>query len=242
MPHSQTPALSSSLCDSFHTYAYEWTPDYISWLVDGAEIRRETGDTAAAFAQNATAGMQLRFNIWPGDASFGGNFDPTILPVYQYIHWVQYSSYSNGTFQVQWSRDFTAGTLPSGWLTGNWASPKNLSTHTPSNIGFVDGYAVLALTADNALGVAGATPQDTTDGGLPGAGGSTSNTDGGSVGGQGTTANSSTLGTAGDSSGCGCRLIAAHSRKPHAVAVLLGLFFGGVLYRRRSRCTRIEKR
>jgi beta-glucanase (GH16 family) len=77
-------------------YTHEWTPDYIAWLVDGVEIRRDSGATALAFSQNATAGLQIRFNIWPEDASFGGNFSPWILPVHQYVNWVQYSSYANG--------------------------------------------------------------------------------------------------------------------------------------------------
>jgi endo-1,3-1,4-beta-glycanase ExoK len=245
VPHSQTPTLSSSLCDQFHTYAYEWTPDYISWLVDGVEIRRENGDTATAFAQNATAGMQFRFNVWPGDASFGGNFDPGILPVYQYIHWVRYSSYSNGAFEPKWSLDFTAGTMPSGWLAGNWASPKGLSTHAPGNIGFVDGFAVLALTADNALGVVGATPEDTVDGGLPGTGGSTSSPDAGNAAaagsGQNVAGSSNAVTTAGGGGGCGCRLAAAPSKREYAAVTLLGLLVGGAGYRRRSRCTRNEK-
>src|SRR5690606_38299309 len=63
--HPQKATLALDLCGAFHTYAYEWTPDYIAWFVDGMEIRRETGATAAAFADNATTGMQIRFNIWP---------------------------------------------------------------------------------------------------------------------------------------------------------------------------------
>ncbi len=65
--HSQSHPALVNPCTTYHTYAYEWTPDAIVWLVDGTEIRRETGATATAYAQNATA-MQLRFNVWPGDA------------------------------------------------------------------------------------------------------------------------------------------------------------------------------
>src|SRR5438552_352104 len=97
--HAQKHSIALDLCAGYHTYAYEWTADYISWVVDGTEIRRETGATAAAYATNASAaGMQIHFNIWPGDASFGGNFNPAILPVFEYIDWVQFSSYANGAF------------------------------------------------------------------------------------------------------------------------------------------------
>lgn len=158
--HSQKHALELDMCGAFHTYAYEWTPDAIVWLVDGVEIRRETGAVPQAFAQNASGGMQIHLNVWPGDASFGGNFNPAILPVHEYVDWVQFSTYQDGTFKQAWREDFDATTLPQGWLTGNWASPKNLSTHSPANVNFIGGYAVLSLTADDALGPAGAMPGD----------------------------------------------------------------------------------
>ncbi|HKO46328.1 MAG TPA: glycoside hydrolase family 16 protein [Polyangiaceae bacterium] len=154
--HTTKPTVSADLCTGFHVYGYEWTADYIAWSFDGKEIRRETGEAAAAFAQNASAGMQIHFNLWPGDSSFGGNFSPSILPVHQYIDWVQYSSYANGAFTLTWREDFTSPTAPTGWLTGDWGSPKNLSTHDPRNVNFLGGYAVVSLTADDATGPAGA--------------------------------------------------------------------------------------
>jgi hypothetical protein len=173
--HSQRHALDLALCDAFHTYAYEWTPDAIVWRVDGMEIRRETGATAQAFADNASAGMQLHFNLWPGDASFGGNFNPAILPVHEYLDWVQFSKYEGGAFTAAWREDFDGTSVPAGWATGNWASPKNKSTHSAQNVSFIDGFAVLSLTADDALGPAGAMPQDA---------GGTSSTAGASAGGS----------------------------------------------------------
>ena len=167
--HSEKANLSVDPCGGYHVYAYEWLPDSITWLVDGVQIRQETGDVATAYADNAPNGMQLHFNIWPGDSSFGGNFSPSILPVHQYIDWVQYSAYENGTFTLTWRQDFDGSSLPSGWSTGNWSSPKNLSTHDPRNVNFIDGYAVLSLTADDATGPAGAMPDD--DGGMSGGGG-----------------------------------------------------------------------
>jgi endo-1,3-1,4-beta-glycanase ExoK len=169
--HHQIATLQADLCGEYHTYAFEWTPSYIAYTVDGVEVRRDTGDTAAAFAENATSGMQVHLNIWPGDASFGGNFDPAILPVQEYISWVQYSSFADGAFTFQWREDFDGATLPSGWALGNWASPKSLSTHQPSNVTFTAGSAVLSLTADDATGFTGAPPPDTAPDGALGTGG-----------------------------------------------------------------------
>ena len=170
--HGKQHALQTDFCGAFHTYAFEWTPEAIVWLFDGSEIRREVGAAATAFAENASAGMQIHFNVWPGDATFGGNFSPSILPVHQYIDWVQYSAYKDGAFTLSWREDFTAATAPDGWLTGSWPSPKNRSTHAPENVNFVNGYAVLSLTADDALGPAGAMPEGSGGGAMTGAAGS----------------------------------------------------------------------
>lgn len=158
--------LAADLCGSYHVYVYEWTPEYLSWKVDGVEIRRETGDVVQAYAQNTTGkGMQLRFNVWPGDKDFGGVFSDTILPVYQYIDWVEYASYDNGTFTTQWRDDFDQPNLHARWATASWESPKNNSTHSPSNVVIRDGYVVLALTSDQATGIGQANPKATDTGG-----------------------------------------------------------------------------
>lgn len=154
----------SGLCDGYHTYAYEWTPEYIAWFVDGTEIRRDTGEHAQAYSENATEGLQFRFNVWPGNANFGGNFSDTILPVYQYVAWAQYSEYTpgagdNGTdFTLSWREEFDS--RPSGWQMGSWVSPLENSTHDSQNVVFVNGIAVLALTADDARGYTGTPPPD----------------------------------------------------------------------------------
>ena len=195
--HNAKLPLAASACAGYHVYAYEWTPDAIVWLVDGVEARRETGATAAAFADNVPAGMQIHFNVWPGDASFGGNFDPSILPVHEYVDWVQYSTYANGAFTLAWREDFAASTLPTGWGTGTWGSPKNLSTHDPLNVNFVNGFAVISLTADDAKGATGADPGDP---GQPGGAGGTAT--GGASGTSGA-GGMAAAGSGGASSGAG---------------------------------------
>jgi endo-1,3-1,4-beta-glycanase ExoK len=170
--HSQTNTMPGNSCAEYHTYGIEWTPSYIAWSVDGGEFRRDTGDTANAFSQNASAGMTIHFNIWPGNASFGGNINNTTLPVHEYLSWVQYASYDNGNFNVQWRQEFQDTGIPSGWAVGNWSSAYNLSTHNPQNVSFVDGIAVLSLTADDATGNPGIPPADDgTSGGVGATGG-----------------------------------------------------------------------
>jgi len=211
--HSQIAVVEGDLCGEYHTYTFEWTPTYIAYLVDGIEVRRDTGEAAMAFEVNAAGGMQIHFNLWPGDATFGGNFDPAILPVQQYISWVQYSSFAEGAFTLEWREDFTGGALPSGWATGNWPSPKNLSTHAPANVGFVSEMAVLSLTADDALGFSGEAPIDD-EAGPPG---SSDGGNGGSesaTGGQPTTGIPTSIG--GDGSGGSGPLGGGNSGAPGA--------------------------
>src|SRR3954447_632010 len=53
-----------TLCDQYHTYAIEWTPDYIAWFIDGAQLRKVTGAKVTEYAQNASPGMTFHFNLW----------------------------------------------------------------------------------------------------------------------------------------------------------------------------------
>jgi len=161
----------TDLCTAYHTYAIEWTPDHIAWSIDGKEVRRDTGATAQSFADNAlTLGLQYHFNIWPGNSNFGGNFSASILPVQEYISWVQYSAYTPGAgdvdcnFTLAWRESFEQG-IPDTWSEGNWMSPYNLSTDTGDNVTASNGVAVLSLTADGTTGFTGTPPPD--DGDLP---------------------------------------------------------------------------
>lgn len=168
--HAQRHIPAMLLCGTYHTYAFEWTPTYLAWFVDGVELRRDTGAAATAYAENAAEGMQYRFNIWPGDASFGGNFDPSILPVYEEIDWVQYSSFANGTFTLEWRDDFDSPALDPRWLVGTWDSPKGLSQHDVRNVGIMDGHVIIALTSDEGVGM-GVPPQPGGGGGMGGGAG-----------------------------------------------------------------------
>src|SRR5579884_1626762 len=95
----QTPSFD--VCGDYHTYAIDWTPDYIAWYIDGTQIRKVTDASVAEYTQNASAGMAMHFNVWVGDSDFGGTLDPSTLPVQQFVSWAQYSSYADGAFQLQ---------------------------------------------------------------------------------------------------------------------------------------------
>jgi endo-1,3-1,4-beta-glycanase ExoK len=209
----QIPSLSADLCAGYHTYTFEWTPDYIAWFIDGTELRRETGSVVAQYTQNASQGMAIHFNVWVGNASFGGVLDPSILPVNEYVDWVQYSSYADGAFQLQWREDFDGTTMPAGWAVGTWASPYNLSTHNPENVSFVNGVAVLSMTADDATGFTGTPPADV---------------DGGAI----VLSDAGTAPPPSSGGGCGCdSLDGGRLGAPELAAVILAI--AGARFRRR---------
>jgi len=190
---------SFDICADYHTYAFEWTADYIAWFIDGKQVRKVTGASVTEYTKNAAQGMSMHFNTWEGNSTFGGTLNTSTLPVHEYISWAQYSSYTNGAFQMQWREEFDGSSIPSGWLTGNWASPNNLSTHNPANVTFGGGIAVLSMTADNATGFTGTPPADSSATPPTGTGGSTGSGSGG------TTATGGATGTGGASATGGNR-------------------------------------
>jgi len=225
---AQFDTTTSDICGQYHTYAFEWTPDYISWVIDGKEIRKVTGASVAEYTQNASQGMAMHFNVWVGNSSFGGTLDPSKLPVQEFISWAQYSSYANGAFQLQWREDFDGSAIPAGWSTGNWASPYNLSTHNPDNVTFAEGTAVLSMTADGMTGYSGTIPADS-DTGATGTGGASSPGTGGA---SATGSGGSPPGGNGSSEGCD-----VGGGGTTGLGALVAMLLAGAGAVRRRRCT-----
>ena len=170
---------SLDLCGAYHTYAFEWLPESITWSIDGTVIRTDSGADAQAYADNAaTSGLQMRFNVWPGDATFGGEFSEAVLPVQQYIAWARHSAHTPGAgpdgsdFTLTFEEQFDAA--PSGWAFGTWDSPLGHSLHTADNVTFSSGTAVLSLTTDAMTGFSGTVPADAPGSGGAGSGGASS--------------------------------------------------------------------
>ena len=225
---AQFDTTTSDICGQYHTYAFEWTPDYIAWVIDGKQVRKVTGASVAEYTQNASQGMTLHFNVWVGNSSFGGVLDPSTLPVQEYINWVQYSSYSNGDFQLQWREDFNGSAIPGGWSPGNWASPYNLSTHNPDNVTFGEGTAVLSMTSDGMTGYSGTIPADSDTGGTPGTGGASAPGTGGA---SATGTGGSPPGGNGSSGGCD---IGGGASTGYGALVTMLLAGAGAVRRRRK--------
>jgi len=155
----QVHAANTSLADAYHTYVVEWTPDYVAWYLDNVEVRRITGTSTVTSLTNA---QSLRFNIWSSESvPWVGAWDDSVLPVYQFVNYIEYKTYNTTTKQFEggWREDFD--TLNSArWGKANWSFDSNRVDFAPENVVIKDGILVLALTKENATGYSGTPPAD----------------------------------------------------------------------------------
>jgi endo-1,3-1,4-beta-glycanase ExoK len=160
---SEKMHTGENLSQSYHTYSVEWTPNYIVWFFDDKEIRRTTDAQVTACQAKE---MSYRFNLWISDAtSWAGQFNPSILPVYQFINWVKFSKYTPGTgtngseFTLEWQDDFDTFNS-SRWAKGDWTFDGNLVDFSPNNIVVTNGCCIICLTKTGATGFSGVVPED----------------------------------------------------------------------------------
>ena len=149
------PLLFSPHLD-YHTYAFEWTPDYVAWFIDGIEVLKQTG----AHIQTLTLPQKIMMNIWnPAFENWAGSFIPDALPAFAYYDWVSYYAYTPGSgtygtgnnFSHDWTDNFDS------WDTTRW----DKATHTfngnncdfiQENAVFEDGKLILCLTNSTNIG------------------------------------------------------------------------------------------
>ena len=152
----QVHTSPTSLADGYHTYALEWTPDYVSWSVDGTVVRKTEGGQTSSLI-NA---QSLRFNVWSSDVtSWVGAFDEAALPAYQFVNWIKYYRYDNGQFTLDWTDDFEAFDFDR-WAKGNWTFDGNRVDFDPANAVVKDGTLILAITTEAETGFSGTVPKD----------------------------------------------------------------------------------
>lgn len=156
-------SFDTDLTSSFHTYAIEWTPEYIAWYFDGEEVRRSTGQQVIDCQDQD---QSYRFNTWISSVpAWVGEFDPAILPLYQYINWIKYYEYTpgqgddGGDFTFSWQDDFDSFDN-NRWGKADWTFDQNLVDFDPDNVVVKDGYMILCLTETGSPGHSGETPDD----------------------------------------------------------------------------------
>jgi len=146
----------------YHTYGFEWTPDYVAWFVDSVEVYRQSGSHIATLNQS----QKIMMNVWnPTMENWAGTWNEAVLPAFAFYDWVRYSSYTPGAgtvgsgknFTPQWTDNFDA------WDQTRW----DKATHTfggnncdfvVENAVFQDGKLILCLTKESATGYTDSTP------------------------------------------------------------------------------------
>ena len=166
-PTTKTEGLHTtgfSMGDAYHTYVLEWTPSYIAWFVDGAQVRRING---GQFVTSLTNPQDLRFNLWAANiAEWVGPWIDSILPVYQFVNYIEYKPWNSSTnsFGTGWRDDFNSFD-GNRWGKANWTFNENLADFDPNNVLVKNGILVLALTREGQTGYNGTPPADGNSGG-----------------------------------------------------------------------------
>ena len=130
----------------WHTYEMEWTPDYISFSIDGTEIRHLSSDSAEG-VRFLNKAQSLRMNFWtPTFHSWGKGFNPVDMPwyvLYDYVEVFTYNEHLN-EFEFHWRDDFNA--FDSGrWHKASGGFEANSSVFYPSNVYTSGGNLVIKM-------------------------------------------------------------------------------------------------
>ena len=143
----------------FHVYAFEWTPDYIDFYIDGQLIRHDENNYIGSF----NVGQKIMMNIWqPIWEDWVGVFEESILPIYAFYDWVKLYSYTpgsgsygaNNNFSFEWMDEFNAFDQ-SRWQKATHTWSANNAQFVQENAVLQDGYLILCLTDNTTSGYSG---------------------------------------------------------------------------------------
>ncbi len=160
--HEHIQMLGTDPTKCFIVYAVEWTPSYVAWFIDGAEVYRDSGSHIAEL----TFTQKFMLNHWATNlASWAGAFDPASLPAYAYYDYASYYSYTPGSgnygtgnnFTLQWKDDFDTFNT-SRWQAATHTFAENECDFIPQNAVIKNGYLVLAITDQYNTGFNGTIP------------------------------------------------------------------------------------
>ena len=146
--------------EDFHTYAFEWTSQYISFFVDDQLILM-IDDTV--YINSMYRDQKIMMNIWQSTSiEWAGSFSTSTLPTYAYYDWAKYYLWVDGTgnagtnnnFILLWEDNFDS------WDTNRWEKAThtwdgNNSDFIHDNVVFMSGYMILCLTTPSTTGYNG---------------------------------------------------------------------------------------
>lgn len=131
--------------DEWHVYEMEWTPDYVSYTIDGVEVRHTTVDDPAV--TNMHKAQSLRMNFWtPTFQNWGNDLDPVDMPWYVLYDYVEVFKYDEEAkeFVPHWRDEFEHFDY-GRWHKANGGFESNSSVFHPSNAYTSAGHLVLKM-------------------------------------------------------------------------------------------------
>ena len=140
--------------ESFHDYAFEWTPDYIAWFVDGDEVYSQ----GISIVDDMNFSQKIMMNLWPAVwESWVGTWDENDTPKHAYYDHVKYYSYNpglgdygtNNNFSLLWEDDFNHFNQIIWEDNSSGSFNGNLCSFNPQNTNYYNGYLILSLTDIN---------------------------------------------------------------------------------------------
>ena len=88
----------------FHTYGFEWTPDYVAWFIDEEEVYRQV----EPHVEELSYPQKIMMNIWnPTYDDWVGVWDDRILPRFSFYDYVSYAEYTPGSGDIGTDSNFT---------------------------------------------------------------------------------------------------------------------------------------
>lgn len=156
--------LEFDASQEYHDYAFEWTPTYIAWFLDGVQIRKVTkdsNDTKEQIADFDERRMDLRFNMWIADiVGWVGSFDDADLPACAYYDWFKYSAYTPGAgdngsdFTTNFEDTFDGTSLDyTNWKVSTHSFDENLVMFDKFNVKITNSNMALCLTDRDQTGM-----------------------------------------------------------------------------------------
>ena len=137
--------------NDFHSYAFEWTPTYVKWFIDGIEIYTQNENEVIDLIYP----QKIMMNIWASiHNNWVGEWNNETLPVYSYYDQVSYYSFTenqgnygtNNDFTLQWTDDFDTFD-GSRWIEATHGFDGNHCQFSPVNVFIHNGKLILQATS-----------------------------------------------------------------------------------------------
>jgi beta-glucanase (GH16 family) len=146
--------------EGYHVYSFDWTPEYVSWSVDGKEVYKQSGEHIAAMNKP----QKIMMNIWSSSLwDWTGTWDDPKLPLYGSYDYVKYYQYAPGKkelFPLAWTDNFDSFD-DSRWSKATHTFDGNTCEFSPDNVEVKDGILYLILSKNEGAAPDVKTPETT---------------------------------------------------------------------------------